>query len=194
MALSIAEKAVPLNGKKILSLHFPMKKDLARESFRGAAKEVLECLEDGDVAFITLGDPTLYSTFFHLYSAVLDLAPDTKSEIIPGVSSITAASARAGRQLALSGDKVAILPATYIKAAATYINDFEAALRDFDTVVLMKVHSVMDEIKKALDKNGLLDKAVYVCRAGMEGEIVKSVPDVEQGDLDYFSTIIVRKK
>ncbi|MDA8169434.1 MAG: precorrin-2 C(20)-methyltransferase [Nitrospiraceae bacterium] len=187
LALSIIGKAVGLGGKNILNIHFPMVKDLRPEALAPVAAGVLDILKkDEDVAFVTLGDPTLYSTFFRLYDALLAIEPAIHAEVVPGVTSVTASSARAGLRLALSGERVAILPAAYIK-------DLKDVLSRFETVVLMKVHSVLPDVKKALAESGLLENAVYVCRAGLPGEIVKPLGKVSQEDLDYFSTVIVRR-
>ena len=139
------------------------------------------------VAFPTLGDPVLYSTFFHLYDAISRLDADVTFEIIPGVTSVTAAAAGAGQYLALSGDKVAIVPATYMEK-------FDSTLSGFDTVVLMKVHRSIDKLKAALDRNGLMQNAVYVSRASMPEQIIKPLSDVIETDLDYFSMVIVSRK
>lgn len=187
LALRITQRAVCLEGKRVLELHFPMVKELSPGALRPAAEEVLSALKEGDTAFLTLGDPTLYSTFFHLYRELLNLEPSARAEIVPGVSSITASAARAGRMLALSGEKVAILPAAYIE-------DYGRLLKEFDCVVLMKAHRVMDRIKAALREAGLLEEAVYVSRAGLEGETIKPAAEVTGEDLDYFSTVIVRAK
>jgi len=188
VALRIVEGAVDLSGKEMLEVHFPMKKGSQRHALRPAAEEVLGVLDSGrDVAFPTLGDPVLYSTFFHLYDSLLSLSPEVDIEIVPGVSSINASAARAGISLALSGDRLAVLPATYIE-------DMSMGLRKYDTVVLMKVHSVLDNIRETLDAEGLLDSAVYVSRVGMEGETVKPLRDVSPEDVHYFSTVIVRKQ
>lgn len=188
MALNIVEQAVDLDGKKIMEVHFPMVKGPQREALKPAAAEVLRVLRDGkDIAFITLGDPVLYSTFFHLYDAMLALDEHVDIEIVPGVSSINASGARARVSLALSGEKLAVLP-------ATYINDIGNVLDEFDAVVLMKVHSVLEEVRGVLDGMGLLEKAVYVSRVGMPDETVKPLSQVGEGELNYFSTVIVRKK
>jgi len=188
MAMGVVEQAVPLDGKKVMVVHFPMVKGSQRGALRPAAKDVLEALGQGkDIAFITLGDPVLYSTFFHLYDAIFALDAHVDVEIVPGVSSVTTSAARAGLSLALSGEKVAVLP-------ASYVGDIEEALRGFDTVVLMKVHRVIGEVKEKLNGMGLLSRAVYVARAGLPGELVKPLAGVGEGDLDYFSTVIVRKK
>lgn len=188
LALSIAEKAVGLNDKKIIEIHFPMTKGPQKDALREPAKEILGILNSGaDIAFITLGDPTLYSTFFHLYDALTEQDPLVNVEIIPGVSSVTAASARAGISLGLSDEKIAILPATYAK-------DIDKALNEFDTVILMKVHSVIEDVKKAVASAGLMNRAVYVSRAGMEDEIIKPLAEVGSEDLNYFSTVIIRRR
>lgn len=193
LALSIIEKAVGLDGKNknIIEMHFPMVKDKEKvsEALRGQAGAVLNILQAGeDVAFVTLGDPTLYSTFFRLYDTMLDIAPQAglKGEIIPGVSSVTATAARAGRCLAVSDEKVAILPAVYIK-------DIGDVLEGFETVVLMKVHSVFEEVKKTLSEAGLLEAAVYVSEAGLPGETIKPLHLVASEELNYFSTVIITK-
>ncbi len=186
LALGIVEKAVALKGKSIMEIHFPMVKGNKREVLKPAAEEVLRVLESGrDTAFVTLGDPTLYSTFFHLYDALRGIDPGLAVEVVPGVSSINASSARAGLSLALSGEKLAVLP-------AMYINDLKEALEGFDTVVLMKVHSVFEEVRDVLKDKGLLERAVYVSRAGMPDEVVKPLARVLPEELNYFSTVIVR--
>ncbi len=188
VALGIVESIVDMQGKRLLEIHFPMRKGPQREALGKAAKEVLGLLYQGrDVAFITLGDPTLYSTFFHLLDAIHQIEPGLKAEIIPGVSSITASAAAASMSLALSGDRVAVIP-------ATYVGDLDSVLDGFQTVILMKAHSVIEEIKAVLARRGLLGGAVFVSRAGRQGEVIKPLSEVNEGDLNYFSTVIVRTR
>ncbi len=149
---------------------------------------ILNRLNKGiDMAFITIGDPTIYSTFFYLYDKLLDLNPELNIEIVPGVSSINTAAARAGLCLSLADEKIAILP-------ANYMNDIKETLARFDTVVLMKVNKVFDGVMSILRERGLIDNAVYVCRAGMEDEkIFKNIRDIKESDLNYFSLVIIKK-
>ncbi|MBI5407900.1 MAG: precorrin-2 C(20)-methyltransferase [Nitrospirae bacterium] len=224
LALSIVQKMVNLDDKEIIEAYFPMRKTKNRaevQKSRSAeeknllnvttelphygtsalvsdydldakwnetAETIMSRLREGDdVAFITLGDPTIYSTFYYLYDKLIGLQPGLDVEIIPGVSSITASAARAKLALGLGDDKIAILP-------ANYMNDLKAALETFDTVVLMKVHKVFDQIVKLLDEMKLTGKAAYVCRAGMDKEkIFRNLKQVKQEDLNYFSMVIVRK-
>jgi len=188
VALGIISGSVDLSGKEMLEVHFPMKKGSQRDALRPAAEEVIRALDSGrDVAFPTLGDPVLYSTFFHLYDAMLSISPEVETEIVPGVSSINAAAARAGTGLTLSGEKMAVIPATYMES-------MELDLKKFDTIVLMKVHSVLDRIRESLAARGLMEGAIYVSRVGMEGEVVKPLRDVRPEDVHYFSMVIVRRQ
>ncbi len=201
MALGIIGKAVGLAGKEILDIHFPMVKDLSPKALAPAAQTILDEVKKGkDVAFVTLGDPSIYSTFFRIRQALLFMEPALEVEIVPGITAITAAAARTGRGLALSGEKIAIVPAAYLShttgsshmaAAFNAADSLKDILGRFECVALMKVHSVFPEIRKVLEETGLIDNAVYVCRAGLDGEIIKPAREVEEKDLDYFSTIII---
>jgi len=152
------------------------------------AKTILNKLKEGrNVAFLTLGDPSFYSTFYYLYNKLVALQPDLNIEIIPGVSSINASAAKAKISLGLGDDGIAILP-------ANYMNNLKATLEAFDTVVLMKVHKAFDQIVDLLQEMNLINKAACISQAGMEDEkIFKNIRDVKQEDLSYFSMVIVKK-
>ncbi|MBI5098399.1 MAG: precorrin-2 C(20)-methyltransferase [Nitrospirae bacterium] len=152
------------------------------------AETILNKLKAGrNVAFLTLGDPSFYSTFYYLYNKLVALHPDLNIEIIPGVSSINASAARAKISLGLGDDGIAILP-------ANYMNNLKSTLEAFDTVVLMKVHKAFDQIVDLLQEMNLINKAACISQAGMEDEkIFKNIKDVKQEDLSYFSMVIVRK-
>ncbi|MCL4490391.1 MAG: precorrin-2 C(20)-methyltransferase [Nitrospirae bacterium] len=210
LALSIVKKAVDLDGKEIIEAYFPMRKTTKQKpahrsrstekegsgsasceldaKWNETAETVMSILAGGiDMAFITIGDPTIYSTFFYLYDRLLELNPGLAVEIIPGVSSINASAARAEISLGLADEKVAIVP-------ATYADSLKGVLEAFDTVVLMKVHKVLDRIIQALDVARLTEKAVYISRAGMSDErIIRNIREVKESDLNYFSIVIVRK-
>lgn len=195
LALSIVRQAVNLDGKEIAEVFFPMQKTVKAHHkgdldarWDSIARTVFEKLERGvDTAFITIGDPTIYSTFFYLYDRLLELHPGLRIEIIPGISSINASAARAAVSLGLGDDKIAVLP-------ANYVDDLPAALSRFDTIVLMKAYKVFDHVVQVLDDAGLLERAVFVSRAGMPGEIVSTdLASLKAKDMDYFSLVIVRK-
>ncbi|MBI5633453.1 MAG: precorrin-2 C(20)-methyltransferase [Nitrospirae bacterium] len=195
LALSIVSELLDLSGKEIVEAYFPMRKtrgateqgDLDNQ-WNKTVEGVLSRLTNNiDVAFITIGDPTVYSTFYYLHERLLDLNPDIIIEIIPGVSSIMASAARAGVYLGIADERIAVLP-------ANYMSNLTDTLQRFDTIVLMKVNKVFVQIRQKLDEMQLTDKAVYVARAGMQDEkIIYSLNEVTDSDLNYFSMVIVKK-
>ena len=77
---------------KIGDLDFPMTRDedKLREAWKAAAEEIAPQAREGDAAFVTLGDPNVYSTFGHLRRTLDAFHPDVDVEIVPGVSAMTA--------------------------------------------------------------------------------------------------------
>ncbi|MBF0507047.1 MAG: precorrin-2 C(20)-methyltransferase [Nitrospirae bacterium] len=195
MALNIVKKVVDLDGKEIIEAHFPMRKTKTPAhaceldtKWNETVETVLGILNKGtDMAFITIGDPTIYSTFFYLYDRLLELNPLLPVEIVPGISSITASAARAKISLGLADEKIAVLP-------ATYVHNIGMVLEHFDTVVLMKVHKVFDKILAELDAAGLAGKAFFISRAGMhDEEVVRNISSLKGKELNYFSMVIIKK-
>ncbi len=197
-ALSIIDKVVPLAGKEIIEIHFPMKKIRMAEAldpevdaaWRRAAESVIRRIREGcDVAFPTLGDPAIYSTGFYTCQTLLDLAPESRTVIVPGVSAIGACAASAGLPLCQGDDMMAVIPATFDNQRLTEV------MNSFQTVVLMKVHRVMGRIVRLLTELDLLQHAVLIERTAQESErIIHDLTTVRPDELHYFSTIIVRRR
>jgi len=205
LALSIVAQVVEKKEQEIIAAYFPLRKtrkDIAsretacpgapaagelEEQWRLSAGAIAERLKRGlDVAFITLGDPGLYSTFFYLLPYLADMHHSLSMEIIPGVSALNAAAAQAMIPLGQADEKIAILP-------ANYHHDLEDTLRRFDTVILMKVHGSFPAVREILKRLDLMDRAIYVLRLGLEGErIIRNLAAVTSDDLDYFSLLIIR--
>src|SRR5207253_2799630 len=96
-------------------------------------------------AFVTEGDPLLYSTFVHIYGELLEAHPDVSIEIVPGVSSATAGAASAAIPLVDGEQRFALVPAT---------GDVMHALATFDSIVVLKVSAALDAVMKALRVTG----------------------------------------
>jgi precorrin-2/cobalt-factor-2 C20-methyltransferase len=190
-ALSIVKGIVNPLTQEIITQLFPMSKDesLLEEFWQKAADEVLTRVDAGlDVAFITIGDPLLYSTFLYIYRILRARRPDVAIEIIPGISSINAAAAAAGIPLGMAGERIAILPATYADA------ELRQTLLDFDTIVLMKVSRVFDRVYAMLEELGLEKSGAFIRRVGSEQEeVVVDLASLAGKKLDYLSMLIIRK-
>lgn len=197
-ALAIIDKVVPLADKEIIEIHFPMKKIRMAEApdpqvdaaWRQAAETVINKIRAGhDVGFPTLGDPAIYSTGFYTCQTLLELAPESKTIIVPGVSAIGACAASAGVPLCQGDDMMAVIPATFDNQKLTEV------FNSFQTIVLMKVHRVMDRIVRLLSEQGLLEQAVLVERTSQHNErIIHDLTTVRHDELHYFSSIIVRRR
>lgn len=189
-ALSIVEHLIDRSRQEIITRVFPMMKKGAEleAAWQEAATEVISLVDDGkDVAFITIGDPCLYSTFLYLYRIILEKRADIKFEIIPGISSINASAAAAGIPLGIAGERIAILPATYED------EELKKTLLEFDTVVLMKVSRVFDRIYPLLVDLGLAEGSTFIRRVGSgQEEVVFDISTLVGKELDYLSMLIVK--
>lgn len=190
-ALEIVEPFLDRRRQEVLTRIFPMKKDESEllPFWEETAAEIARKIRAGhDVAFITIGDPFLYSTFLYLYRIFRETYPDIGVEIVPGITSVGAAAVAAGVPLGLAADRLAVLPATYEEAK------LRQTLLDFDTVVLMKVSRVFDRVYGLLQELGLEKCGVFVRRVGThEEEVVKDLASLVGKKLDYLSLVIVKK-
>ena len=189
-AWNIAEPHLDPGRQRVVRLSFPQQPgedDLDAQWARNA-RQTLELLADGqDAAFLTEGDPLLYSTFVHLAAHVRAADQDVLIQIVPGVSSITAAAAAVGGPLVSRGERLAVLPAIY------NTDDLRRTLREFDTVVLLKIHRVLDRILEVLEDVDLAQRAVLVEHCGRPDQrIVHDVRSLSGIEVDYFSLMIVR--
>lgn len=190
-ALSIVESLLDRSRQEVIVLVFPMRKDQeGLDAFWEQAAEKVACQvrEGRDVAFITIGDPFLYSTFLYLYRILRGRYPDIPVDVVPGVSSVTTAAVAAGIPLAAAAERVAILPATFED------DKLRRTLLDFDTVVLMKVNRVFDRVYALLEELELAGNGAFVSRAGTADEkVVFDLASLVGKKLDYLSLLIVKK-
>lgn len=162
---------------------------VSEQTWKDAADRVGTYLQQGrDVAFITEGDPMLYSEFSHLLDSVRSAFPEQTVEVLPGVSSIMAAAASSGTPLVTHGQRLAILPTVY------GIDDLREAITNYDTIVLMEVNRTLLDALANLEKLGLAGKAIYVRRATTESEeVVQNIGNLTEEDFDYFSLLIIKR-
>lgn len=190
-ARRIIARLVKEPEQRVIELVFPMKKDASglTDYWEKATETIWRHLSNGkDCAFITEGDPFLYGTFIHVFEILQKNHPEVSIEVIPGISSINAAAARALLPLATGSERVAILPATYEDRA------IRKTLEDFDTVVFLKINTVFDRVLNILEELNLTEKCIYVSRCTTEDEeIIKDISKLKGQKLDYLSLLIVRR-
>lgn len=189
LALSIVREYLGAHTE-VRSCHFPMSADSAEKEAVWndvAAALAQEVAAGRQVGFITLGDAMLFSTWVFLLQRIG--CPDWL-EIVPGVTSFAAIAARAKTPLAMEQQSLAVISCTAPEA------DIAAALRQHDSLVLMKVYGRFARIKAQLAQAGLLDAALMMSEATLPGEQcwrrLREVSDDQP--LPYFSTILVNKQ
>ncbi len=183
-ALNIVKTYV--EGKPLLPCSTPMVRDQAvlDAAHDEIAERICALLEEGkQVAFITLGDPTVYSTYMYVHRRVL--ARGYEAVLVPGVTSFCAVAARLGESLCERSDRLLIVPASH--------KDVEDCLSVDANLVFMKAGREIGALKETLRSHGLLDRASLVENCGMEGERVwRRMADMPD-DSGYFSVVIVKK-
>ncbi|MEY9979922.1 precorrin-2 C(20)-methyltransferase [Lysinibacillus sp. RC79] len=176
--------------KDMLGLVFPMTKDeavLEREWTKSVELVYAKLQEGKDVAFVTEGDPLLYSTFIHMMKLMQDMHPDVEIQTVPGISSFNGSASQLGIALADGDDRVAIVPAH---------DDYDAmreAIESHDAVVFIKVAKVIDLMLEVLRDLDLLDKASVVTKVTSDEEIIWDVQELDGVDLEYLTLMVVRK-
>ncbi|BFH72282.1 cobalt-factor II C(20)-methyltransferase [Sulfurisphaera javensis] len=164
---------------KVITLGFPMAKKVNEKELEKLGKEMCEKSEKVSV-FVTLGDPTLYSTYFRIDKYVSKCFD--KIELVPGVSSVTACASRIKLPLALGEDSILIVPSSRISL-------IEEVKDKVESIIVMKGNENLDKISELLRKEYTL---FYAKRCYLEGE--KVIPWDGTFDKDYFSMLIGVKK
>ncbi len=192
LAFRIIESHLLAGPQRHLFLEFPMTKDpdilgpAWEKAFRAIEGELLA---GRDIGFVTQGDPFTYSTFIYVFESLKEKYPELVIEVVPGVSSIAAVPMAAGVPLVDGQERLAVIPASY------GLQDLSGILRGFDTIVLMKVSSIMEPLIDLLEAEGLLECAYYVERATTdEQRIVRNLRDLRGNRCIYFSMVVVAKK
>ncbi|MFF3746506.1 precorrin-2 C(20)-methyltransferase [Streptomyces kronopolitis] len=153
------------------------------EFYESAAARLAAHLDAGrTVAVISEGDPLFYGSYQHMHKR---LAGRYRTEVIPGVTSISAAAARLGRPLAEADEVLTILPGTLPEEELT------ARLAATDTAVVMKLGRTFPTVRRAMERAGRLPEAHYVERATMSGERTEKLADIDAETVPYFAVTVV---
>ncbi|MFK0136884.1 precorrin-2 C(20)-methyltransferase [Streptomyces murinus] len=156
----------------------------AMEEFYTEAAALLAAHLDAGrtVAVLAEGDPLFYGSYMHMHKR---LADRYDTEVVPGVTSVSAAAARLGAPLAEGEEVLTILPGTLPEEELT------ARLAATDVAVVMKLGRTFPKVRRALEGSGRLGEARYVERATMSGERVAELADVDAGSVPYFSVAVL---
>lgn len=135
-----------------------------------------------DVVLLCEGDPLFYGSYLHMHTR---LTGRYRTEVVPGVTSVSAAAAVAGRPLVEGEEVLTVLPGTLPPEVLT------ERLSTTDSAAVLKLGRTFEKVRKALTDAGRLDEAVYVERATWETQRVAPLSEVDPNTVPYFSLALL---
>lgn len=151
--------------------------------YEESADRLATHLEAGrDVVLLAEGDPLFYGSYMYMHDR---LSGRFETEVVPGVTSVAAASAAVSSPLVRQTDVLTILPGTLPEP------ELARRLADTQGAVIMKLGRTFPAVRRALEAAGRLDDASYVERASTGRQVVLPVADVDPDTVPYFSIIVV---
>jgi precorrin-2 C20-methyltransferase / precorrin-3B C17-methyltransferase len=134
-----------------------------------------------DVAVLCEGDPFFYGSYMYLHERLAERYP---TEVIPGVTSFSAAAAASGTPLAKRDDVLTVLPGTLPPEVLA------ARLRASDASVVIKLGRTWGGVREAAERAGVAERSIHVARASTAEERSTPLREVE-GEVPYMSLLLV---
>lgn len=198
VALSIVEKYVS-KGTEVRQLIFPMTKDVTRlkESWKNNANEIAEAVRVGRKAvYLTVGDPSLYSTWIYIHKEIQTNHKDVEVEIVPGITSIFSFSAELKTPVGEGEEIIGIIPACY------NLDRLKTAAECCDTLVFLKdgryFNSVIDVLMESSfpdDSDVFIAQDVSTNAESLQRRKLVDIANNKNENNDkYFSIMIAKKK
>lgn len=198
VALSIVEKYVS-KGTEVRQLIFPMTKDITRlkESWKSNANEIAEAVRVGRKAvYLTVGDPSLYSTWIYIHKEIQTNHKDVEVEIVPGITSIFSFSAELKTPVGEGEEIIGIIPACY------NLDRLKTAAECCDTLVFLKdgryFNSVIDVLMESSfpdDSDVFIAQDVSTNAESLQRrKLVEIANNKNENNDKYFSIMIAKKK
>jgi len=148
-----------------------------------AAENIAEHLAAGrDVAVLCEGDPMLYGSFMYIFNR---LAHRFDTEVVPGISSTLASAAMLGVPLTYRNDVLSIMPATLDE------NTLRDRLAVADAAIIIKLGRHYAKVRSVLEELGLFSRALYIERATMPNQVIRSITEVDPAEVPYWALILI---
>lgn len=189
-AYQIVRQAVPeAAGKECLTLDMPMTKNTEKleNSHEKAFLTLKTALDQGrNIAFLTLGDPCIYSTYNYMHQMALEAGYET--EIVSGIPSFCAVSAKLNQGLVEQSQMLHIIPSTY---------GVEEGMCLSGTKVLMKVGKKLGTVRERIQEETAQERKQHIAmieNCGMKNEhIYRGIEEIPE-QAGYYSLMIVKEQ
>jgi precorrin-2/cobalt-factor-2 C20-methyltransferase len=180
-------------GVEELPLLYPVTTEIPKEDaayrdaisafYDSSAASIASRLDAGRVvAVIAEGDPLFYGSYMHLH---VRLASRYPTEVIAGVTGMSGCWSAIGTPMAQGDDVFTVLPGTLPEY------ELERRLADADAAIVMKIGRHLAKVRRALDRAGRLDRAIYVERGTMANAAVMPLVDKLDTYAPYFAMVLV---
>lgn len=180
-------KHYDLNPEKLEGFYLKMdlERAQAKTIYETTFQQILNDYHKGlSIAIVSEGDLSTYSSFAYLLEKIQ--AQKLNISLVPGISSYLHLASESKIPLCLQNEKVVVIPRIQSK------DELQEAIDSFDTVILMKIKSVMHSIASAID--GTKHSITYAEHLGTEKQfITHNWATVSQREIPYFSLVIIRK-
>jgi precorrin-2/cobalt-factor-2 C20-methyltransferase len=196
IALSIVAKYIK-ETTKIINLVFPMvkDKDSLKDYWKKNTLEISQMVRTGKkTLYLTVGDPSLYSTWIYIHRELKKNHKDIEIEIIPGITSIFAFAAESKLSLVEGNEHLSIVPACYD------LNKVKNTVKASDTIVFLKDGRYFDNVIEMLSDTGFSDDSKIAIAQDVTTEEnileIKSLKDIKgkkQPSSKYFSIMVVKR-
>ena len=198
IAIGIVDKYINKSDQVTRSLIFPMRKD--KESliyyWKKNAHEIANTVYSGkNVVYLTVGDPSLYSTWTYVFKVLRENYQDIEIEIIPGITSIFSFAAEAKLSLAEGEQTVGIIPACYD------IDRVRTTASTCDTVIFLKDGRYFGKVINMLPHAGFdgeslitIAQDVSVEQQTIKTSHLRELKNVTETGEKYFSIMVAKKK
>lgn len=198
VALSIVEKFIN-KGTEVHQLIFPMVKDFSKlkENWKNNALQITNSIRDGKkTVYLTVGDPSLYSTWIYIYKELIEKHKDIEVEIVPGITSIFSFSAEIKTPIGEGEEIIGIVPACYD------LERLKIAAKCCDTLIFLKDGRYFNSVIETLITSGFPeDSDIFIAQdVSTSGEALQNrkLSDLSKNPNEnndkYFSIMIAKKK
>ncbi len=197
IAYSIISSVIDDSKKPdVVNLVFPMVKDkqILENTWEKNAQIIADTISSGkNVVYLTVGDPSLYSTWIYLQRKLKSKHPEIKITVIPGIVSMFAFASKVGISIAEGDETVAVIPACYD------LSRVKETAKNCDTMIFLKDGRYFDQVITLLKEAGFSDNSLFAIAqdVGTDEEIVKKLTlgEVTKDTLTskYFSIMVVKR-
>lgn len=194
MALTIVERFLE-SGQRQLPLVFPMVREAEplRAAWLAAAHALAAEVAVGQrVVFLCEGDVSLFATGSYVLLALRKHHPECPLQVIPGVSSVSAAAAAGAWPLAFQQEALLIRPCP--DRPDDLLALLEQARQQAMVLALLKLGHRWLWVQPLLEQQGLLAEALFAERVGWPDQHVITADAVSAQKRPYFSQLLIRQR